>query len=666
MEINSKENIYELAWLEYRNNISYAEKRYFSAFWANFRGDVYNNIKKELGIFSSKKWEQNIKENENHTGATIILIVEKDNALGDEGFEIEVTDKKIRIKAEKPVGVLYGVFHLLRDINCNVSLKRYNIRRIPENPLRMINHWDNMSGEIERGYAGKSFFFKNGEIVINERTTDYARLISSVGINAVTINNVNVYDAHELITDKHLGELKKLSEIFRNYGIKLFISISFAAPIILGKLDSADPLEPLVKSWWHERCKLIYSIVPELGGFLVKADSEGRPGPFTYNRTHADGANMLADCLKVFNGKIIWRCFVYNCQQDWRDKITDRARSGYDNFKPLDGEFRENVILQIKNGPMDFQVREPVSPLFGGLEKTNQLLEVQITQEYTGQQKHVCYLIPMFKEILDFNTYCRKDNSKVSDIISGRTHDRKNCGMVAVSNTGNDQNWTGHDLAGANLYGFGRLAWDTTLSSEEIAEEWIKQTLSNSKKVVKVISSILLKSWVSYEKYNAPLGIGWMVNPNHHFGPNVDGYEYDRWGTYHRADHIGIGVDRTETGTGFTLQYHKKNQDVFSNINSCPDKLKLFFHRVDYNFILDSGKTLIQHIYDSHFEGVEDVEEFVKEWSELEGFIDDKLYKRVKDRLVFQVSHAMEWRDVINSYFYRKSLILDDKLRVIY
>ena len=530
----------------------------------------------------------------------------------------------------------------------------------------MFNHWDNMSGHIERGYSGKSFFFIDGEIILDSRIKDYARLVSSIGINSVSINNVNVYDAKELITDKFLEKVKVISDIFNGYGIKLYISISFSSPIDIGGLTTADPLDSKVINWWQNRAEIVYNIIPNLGGFLVKADSEGRPGPFTYNRNHADGANMLAKAIDKYNGTLIWRCFVYNCQQDWRDLKTDRARSGYDNFMPLDGKFSRNVILQIKNGPMDFQVREPVSPLLGGLKNTNQLLEVQIAQEYTGQQKHVCYLIPWFKEVLKFKTYCANENDTIGDIVSGKTFDQEKCGFVAVTNTGNDSNWTGHDFAAANLYGFGRLAWDTDLSAEEISIEWVTQTFGCEQKVVNTINDILMRSWLTYEKYNAPLGIGWMVNPNHHFGPNVDGYEYDRWGTYHRADHKGIGVDRTVNGTGFATQYNSENASKYGNVESCPDNLKLFFHHLDYNFVLDSGKTIIQHIYDTHFEGVEDVKVFVESWKKLSGSIDKLRYERILERLEYQLYHAKEWRDVINSYFFRKSAIADKKGRMIY
>ena len=434
----------------------------------------------------------------------------------------------------------------------------------------------------------------------------------------------------------------------------------------LGGLDSADPLDGQVAAWWKDTMEDIFRRIPNLGGFLVKADSEGRPGPFTYGRTHADGANVLADAAAPYGGIIIWRCFVYNCQQDWRDRKTDRARAGYDNFMPLDGKFRDNVILQIKNGPMDFQVREPVSPLLGGLTDTNQILEVQIAQEYTGQQRHVCYLIPMFKEILGFHTYCCGGQDTVADIVSGRTWGQKSCGMAAVANTGNDDNWTGHDLAAANLYGFGRLSFQTDAGARELAEEWAACTFGNDRVVTETVTKILMMSWPAYEKYTAPLGIGWMVNPNHHYGPNVDGYEYDRWGTYHRADHLGLGIDRSRQGTGYAQQYRKENADLYEDIKTCPEELLLFFHYIPYTYRLKSGKTLIQHIYDTHFEGAGDVESMDILWSSLEGKIPERVYKRVKERLEHQKEHSKEWRDQINTYFFRKSMIPDEKGRQIY
>ncbi len=588
--------------------------------------------------------------------------------LGEEGYLIDQIDTNIFIVGSTEKGILYGCFELIRRIAMGKELRGLRLLEKPRNPNRMLNHWDNLDGSIERGYSGNSFFFEKEEIIINDRIIDYARMVASVGINGVVINNVNVRGraASSLITDCYLDKLKQMADIFSGYGIKLYLSVNFAAPLELGGLSTADPCDLGVAEWWNNCIDNIYCKIPDFGGFLVKADSEGRPGPFTYERTHADGANVLARALKPHKGVLIWRCFVYNCQQDWRDYKTDRARAAYDNFMDLDGQFEDNVILQIKNGPMDFQVREPVSPLFGGLKKTNQMLEVQIAQEYTGQQKHVCYLVPMWKEVLCFNTYAEATDATVADIVAGRTFHRTNCGMAAVANTGDDYNWTGHELAAANLYGFGRLSWNTDLTSEEIAREWIILTFSHNEKILAVLSEILQSSWLTYEKYTSPLGIGWMVNPNHHYGPNVDGYEYDKWGTYHRADRNGLGVDRTRKGTGYVTQYNEPNASMYEHLETCPEELLLFFHHVSYDHILKSGKTLIQHIYDTHFEGVEEVKSMIEGLQTLQELLPQDVYLRMSERFEQQLESAKEWRDRINTYFYRKSGVDDCKNRKIY
>ena len=590
--------------------------------------------------------------------------------LDGEEYSITLTDDALSVEAKSGAGILYAVFDILRTVACEKDIvKTYSEGRTvrPSNPLRMLNHWDNMDGSIERGYSGNSFFYENNEIIINERTREYARLIASVGINAVVINNVNVKQAASyMITDRYFDKLAELGEIFAGYGIRLFLSLNYASTIEIGGMDSADPLDEGVISWWKDKMAEVFGRIPTLGGFLVKADSEGRPGPFTYGRTQADGANMLADIVKDYGGIIIWRCFVYNCRQDWRDRKTDRARAGYDNFMPMDGDYHDNVILQIKNGPMDFQIREPVSPLLGGLKKTNQMLEVQIAQEYTGHQIDVCYLIPEFKEILGFKTYCCGDNDTVEDIISGRTFGSRYSGIAAVTNTGNDFNWTGNYLAGANLFGFGRLAFDTSLSAEQIAEEFVRMTISQDDQVVSVILGILLPSREIYERYTSPLGIGWMVTPGVHYGCSVDGYEYDRWGTYHRADHLGIGVDRTDKGTGYAFQYNEPNASIYNSPEKCPDELVLFFHHLPYTHVLHSGKTVIQHIYDTHFEGYEEVLEMAGKWDGLKGKIDDEIFGNVKERFGRQISNAHEWCDQVNSYFFRKSGIPDEKGRQIW
>ncbi len=660
---------FEQAWLVYA-------KREVSAQWAGVhticteqRGRITEHAAAELRTaFSQITGEElilcsRLPETE-ETGCILLKLAD---GRREGGYHLYEEKGNLRIEASDEAGLLYGAFELIKQLQLGSAFDGMDICKDPVMPLRMLNHWDNMDGSIERGYSGESFFFDHNEILVDERTVTYARLLASVGINGAVINNVNVKDAATwLITDRYFEKLRQLSAVFGDYGIRLFLSLNYAAPIELGELTSADPLSEEVREWWKRRMKLVFEQVPNLGGFLIKADSEGRPGPFTYGRTHADGANMIAEAVKPYGGLIIWRCFVYNCMQDWRDYQTDRARSGYDNFTGLDGLFHDNVILQIKNGPMDFQVREPVHPLFGGLKASNQILEVQIAQEYTGQQRHVCYLIPMFKEVLAFCTYAAGADDTVEEIVSGRTFRQTKCGMAAVANTGNDENWTGHDLAAANLYGFGRLAFEPSASAEELAREWIIRTFGGDKEVLEVLLFILMNSWKAYEMYNAPLGIGWMVNPNYHYGPNVDGYEYDRWGTYHRADHMGIGVDRSRNGTGYAGLYREPNASMYDNLESCPDELLLFFHHVPYTHRLKSGKTVIQHIYDTHFEGVELVDEMVERFEGLEGRLPEKAYRRMLERFRHQKEHAREWRDQINTYFYRKSGIADEKGRKIY
>lgn len=600
-------------------------------------------------------------------GDVYVLEIVKDTSIANEGYSIKGEKSGVTLSASDENGVIYGAFAILRKLGARIRLEDICEKAAPSNPLRMMNHWDNMDGSIERGYSGESFFFENDDMYVDERTVDYVRFMASVGINGIVINNVNVKGAATyLITDRFFDKVKELQDIFADYGIKLYLSINFAAPIELGGLEVCDPLDEGVIAWWQAKSKEVFEKLPGFGGYLVKADSEGRPGPFTYGRTQADGANMLADAVAPYGGIIIWRCFVYNCTQDWRDYKTDRARAGYDYFKDFDGEYHDNVILQIKNGPMDFQIREPISPLLGGLTKTNQLLEVQIAQEYTGHQIDLCYLIPMFKEVLDFRTYCSEENDTVADIVSGRTMGNKLAGMAAVINTGNDFNWTGNDLAAANLYGFGRLAYNTELSSEEIAREWVALTFDMDKASEDKLTDMLLKSREIYEKYTSPLGIGWMVTPHVHYGPSVDGYEYSRWGTYHRADHKGIGVDRSDKGTGYAQQYYEPNASAYNDPEKCPEELLLFFHHIPYTWKLKSGQTLIQYIYDSHFEGEAEAEQLAADWNSLKDVVDSEVFARVAERFELQVANAKEWRDQVNSYFFRKSDIADEKGRKIY
>jgi alpha-glucuronidase len=639
----------------------YVAKDVFSTFSFEQLDQLTDTIKKEMNtLFPTSHYVEEVS-------ADLYFKVSADDLLGDEGFEITRVSNQTIIYATTSRGWLYGFFELYKQVICTNELPE-NLRSIPDQSIRMLNHWDNFDGTIERGYAGESIFFAENQFRQDYATVqEYARLLASIGMNAVSLNNVNVRgEAKWFITEPYLVEIKKLADIFASYGIRTFLSVNFAAPISVGGLTTADPLSEEVISFWQETATTIYKHIPNFGGFVVKADSEGEPGPFVYGRNHNDGANMLARALQPYGGLLIWRCFVYDCSQDWRDRSIDRAKAAYDNFLKLDGTFEANVILQIKNGPIDFQVREPVTPLFGALNQTNQLLEFQVTQEYTGQQRHICCLLPMWKDVLDFDTKHSLEHSKVKRILSEQSPDSRRSGIAAVVNVGMDNNWTGHKLAQVNLFGYGRLVWNNELSAEEIIQEWIELTFDLNIQNQEIVKEILTTSYQTYENYTAPLGIGFMVRPNHHYGPDVDGYEYDRWGTYHFADREGIGVNRGEAGTGYVTQYADYWCQTYGNLDTCPDELVLFFHHLPYTHILHSGKTLIQHIYDTHFEGYEKVRDYIAKWELLRGQVDEVSYQNVAERLQEQKRSAKEWRDQINTYFYRKSGISDVHGRQIY
>lgn len=599
--------------------------------------------------------------------ASIAFLPGDETALGTEGYRIGETEDGYKIESASPAGYLYGMYGLHRLLTTQ-NEAGFPYESVPDQSIRMIDHWDNFDGSIERGYAGESIFYDHNTFRGDmELIRQYARLLASVGINAVLINNVNVHRPETFfVTGEALAEIRRISDVLAAYGIKTYLSVNFAAPITVGRLKSADPLEPEVASWWEETVKRIYEEIPDFAGFVVKADSEGEPGPFTYGRNHDDGANMLARAAGPYGGVIIWRCFVYDCSQDWWNREADRARAAYDIFEPLDGRFLDNVILQIKNGPIDFQIREPVSPLFGALKKTNQILEFQITQEYTGHQRDICYLVPMWKETMDFDTKHGKGLT-VKEAVRENSPVRGRSGIAGVGNVGMDANWTGSKLAQANLYGFGRLVWNHELSAEAIAEEWVRQSFCLTEEKCGKLAAVLTTSRDVYEAYTCPLGVGFMCKPAVHYGVDIDGYEYDRWGTYHYADRDGVGRDRTvKTGTSYTRQYSDARFSEYEDLSSCPDELLLFFHHVPYTHVLHSGKTVIQHIYDTHFEGVERVREYQAVWESLKDSLDEESYLNMKERLVWQLENAVSWRDQVNTYFYRKSGIPDEKGRKIY
>ncbi|ENY92213.1 hypothetical protein HMPREF1093_03936 [Hungatella hathewayi 12489931] len=599
--------------------------------------------------------------------ASIAFLPGDETALGTEGYRIVETEEGYKIESASPAGYLYGMYGLHRLLTTQ-NEAGFPYESVPDQSIRMIDHWDNFDGSIERGYAGESIFYDHNTFRGDmELIRQYARLLASVGINAVLINNVNVHRPETFfVTGEALAEIRRISDVLAAYGIKTYLSVNFAAPITVGRLKSADPLEPEVASWWEETVKRIYEEIPDFAGFVVKADSEGEPGPFTYGRNHDDGANMLARAAGPYGGVVIWRCFVYDCSQDWWNREADRARAAYDIFEPLDGRFLDNVILQIKNGPIDFQIREPVSPLFGALKKTNQILEFQITQEYTGHQRDICYLVPMWKETMDFDTKHGRGLT-VKEAVRENSPVRGRSGIAGVGNVGMDANWTGSKLAQANLYGFGRLVWNHELSAEAIAEEWVRQSFCLTEEKCGKLAAILTTSRDVYEAYTCPLGVGFMCKPAVHYGVDIDGYEYDRWGTYHYADRDGVGRDRTvKTGTSYTRQYSDARFSEYEDLSSCPDELLLFFHHVPYTHVLHSGKTVIQHIYDTHFEGVERVREYQAVWESLKDSLDEESYLNMKERLVWQLENAVSWRDQVNTYFYRKSGIPDEKGRKIY
>jgi len=591
----------------------------------------------------------------NAGGAVINLSISEN--LQPEAYTLAGTFEGINITGGDEAGLLYGVYGLFSRLSQGKST--FNVTEKPAAARRILNHWDNIDGSIERGYSGKSLFFKDGQIGYDpERLQDYARLLASIGINQICINNVNVYlESAKLITDT-LPDLARVADIFRPFGIRLIVAVHFESPVLLGRLKTADPLDSAVADWWNKTAAAVYKRIPDLAGFLVKADSEFRAGPMSLGRTQADGANVIARAIKPFGGVAYWRCFVYNCMQDWRDTVTDRPKAAYDYFQPLDGHFDDNVVLQIKHGPSDFQVREPNSPLLGAMDNTRQGIELQVTQEYTGQQRDLYALAVQWEEIFSHPV---TDIHITKDLIGNKID-----AVVAVANTGSDTNWTGHLLAQANLYAFGRMAWDPALTAAKVTREWVALTFGTNPQLLNPLVNMILSSREVYEKYNAPLGIGWMVNINHHYGPSVDGYEYMKWGTCHRADNKAIGVDRTHEGTGFTAQYHPHVRDMYENKNTCPEEILLFFHRLSYDYRLKCGRTLLQYIYDTHFEGAEDVKGFIQTWASLKEYMPGDAYSSVKERLEAQLKNANEWRDVINSYFYRKTGIADEKGRKIY
>ena len=602
-------------------------------------------------------WQRNANEK-------IELVVKSDKAIKGDGFRIG----KNRIQANTDIGILYGVYELIRrqQIGENIHEEACN----PSYERRILNHWDNLDGTIERGYAGSSIFWRKGKDSLTVTYTDkqlwqeYARANASIGINGSVLNNVNASPA--ILTADYLKKTKEIADVLRPYGIRTYLSVNFASPQVIGGLKTSDPLNSEVAQWWKNKVKEIYSLIPDFGGFLVKANSEGQPGPQDFGRTHADGANMLADALSPFGGMVMWRAFVYNPSDE------DRAKQAYSEFMPLDGKFRDNVIIQVKNGPIDFQPREPFSPLFGAMKKTSVMPELQITQEYLGHSIHLVFLATMWEEFLKSDTYQEGKGSTVARCTDGSLFPQKHTAIAGVSNIGSDVNWCGHTFAQANWYAFGRLAWNNSLSSEQIADEWIKLTFADYSGKIDTQNSIFSADWqVNFLQpvkqmmlnsreaavnYMMPLGLHHLFAADHHYGPGPwwapTGVRKD-WTPpyYHKADSIGIGFDRTATGSNAVSQYQEPLQSMFSNSQTCPDIYLLWFHHLPWNFIMKDGQTLWDELCYRYDKGVRQVREFQKTWDHVQRYVDSERFSQVQTKLREQCMNAQVWKDACLLYF---------------
>ena len=573
-------------------------------------------------------------------------------SVGPDGFVVRTMAvsgrRALVVAANRDVGVLYGAFHLLRLMQTNRSLAAVNVTSVPRIQLRMLDHWDNLDRSVERGYAGPSLWdWAALPSAISPRYRDYARANASIGINAVALTNVNANA--RVLTPEYLAKAAAVAAVLRPYGIRVFLTARFSAPKEIGGLETADPLDPDVRAWWKQKADEIYRTLPDFGGFLVKANSEGQPGPQDYKRSHADGANMLADAVAAHGGVVMWRAFVYS-----NDVPVDRIRQAYDEFHPLDGAFRDNVFVQVKNGALDFQPREPFHPLFGAMRKTPLMMELQITKEYLGQDTHLVYLAPLFKEVLDADTWAKGKGSTVGKDIDGSLHGHRRTGIAGVSNVGSDTNWTGSQFNQANWYAFGRLAWNHDLSAAAIADEWIRMTFTNDDRAVATIRSMMLTSREAVVNYMTPLGLAHIMATGHHYGPGpwADGGRAD-WtpSYYHRADSLGLGFDRTSTGSNAVAQYAPPVRDRYARRATVPDSVLLWFHHVRWTDRLRSGRTLWDELVHRYSAGVDSARAMRRAWDGVRASIDTARFSEVASFLDIQAREAKWWRDASLLYF---------------
>jgi alpha-glucuronidase len=571
------------------------------------------------------------------------------NDIEEEGYWLKSDQGKVIVTAKTDIGLLYGTFAFLKAIQTREKLESLDLLENPKIQKRLLNHWDNLNRTVERGYSGFSIWnWHRLPMHVDQQYIDYARANASIGINGTSIINVNSNAL--VLTPEYLEKYAALADVFRPYGIKIYLTARFNAPMILDSLPTADPLDPSVQAWWKKKTAEIYKYIPDFGGFLVKADSEGQPGPHNYGRTQADGANMLADAVKPFGGIVMWRAFVYN-----EKTPTDRIKQAYDEFKPLDGKFRDNVIVQVKNGPLDFQPREPFHPLFGAMPKTPLMMEFQITKEYLGQETHWVNLATMWEEVLQSDTYAKGKGSTVSKVLDGSLHGYKLTGIAGVSNIGTDRNWTGHQTAQADWYAFGKLAWNPDTNIDQIAADWLKMTFTNDAEFVKTSKEIMLQSHEILVNYMTPLGLHHIMARSHHWGPGpwVTGGGREDWTAtyYHKASEEGIGFDRTEKGSNALAQYAPEWKNTWGNADRIPLEHLLWFHRLPWDKKLTTGNTLWNEMALRYQKGVEGAKWMQSHWASLEGKIDKDRFDHISSFLKIQVEEAAWWRDSCLLYF---------------
>ncbi len=572
--------------------------------------------------------------------------------LGPEGYVVRAVriggHRAIVVAGTSDVGVLYGVFALLRQLQTHQHVRDAALRDAPKVQLRILDHWDNLNGSVERGYAGRSIWqWDSLPAVVSPRYRDYARANASIGVNGAVVTNVN---ANALVlTPAYLGKVARIADVLRPYGIRLYLTARFSAPIEIGGLKTADPLDAGVRQWWKAKVDEIYRHVPDFGGFVVKANSEGQPGPQDYKRTHADGANMFADALASHGGIVMWRAFVYS-----NEVPTDRVKQAYDEFKPLDGTFRPNVMIQVKNGPLDFQPREPFHPLFGAMPKTPLMMEFQVTKEYLGQDTHLVYLGREWEEVLRADTHVHGEGSTVAKVVEGAVDHYARTGIASVSNVGNDRDWTGSQFNQANWYAFGRLAWNPEASSTAIAEEWIRMTFTNAPEAVATIRTLMLMSREAVVNYMTPLGLAHIMATGHHYGP-APWVRLSRadWSPtyYHKADSLGVGFDRTSTGSNAVAQYAPPVRDRYGRLATVPDSLLLWFHHVPWTYRMPSGRMLWDEMAFRYNAGVDSVRSMQKLWASVQPSVDSARFADVSRFLSIQEREARWWRDAALTYF---------------